>query len=524
MNRRHRRRSILKATVQSGLPTWSSRANEALSLSEGLHQCDRFFYYAFGECDLPTMIYNDQGERLVEPLRHEVDFQFANKISALAQGEIGARFIFSDETLVFAYDDMKRWPLAPQEVAYVVTRIDRSWFNDTTDLDLTPSEFTLVGLMLSGRDLAAAALEVGASYDTKRKQVRQIFEKADVKGQAALLREVSLALTSAIFAELLRPDQKKSEVELAQRVFGRDVVVHSISFGTGQEVPVWEFGARRGLPVFYFHSMLAPIMFDPDMAKRLKNHNIRILSVPRHFVDTRIGVGNAQQKILRSCAEIVEYFCDEPVICLGESAGCSWAAQFSQYYPSLVSEVVFVATPQAINPEDVTRVWSRTETLFNEVSTHVRRDERVIAGLTRIYNTIARVPALARRSLDFMLRHSPADQASIHTAFNTLALEDWLRLIANKSNRSSIDEIVHLHSDWVHNLEKIERPIRFFHGTEDPLCPIEDAEAMAAGLSGADFTAFDDAGHLVLGQRLNHILDALFVNQKSNENVTEQSV
>ncbi len=61
------------------------------------------------------------------------------------------------------------------------------YLSTCTALDLTSSEFTLIGLLLRGHDLATAASYVGANYDTKRKQIRVVFNKALVKTQGALL-------------------------------------------------------------------------------------------------------------------------------------------------------------------------------------------------------------------------------------------------------------------------------------------------------------------------------------------------
>lgn len=524
MNKRHTQRPGLTETVQTGLPTWTDRAHAALSLPENMRVCDRFFYNAFGDCALPVMIYGDHGERLVHPLNANDTSRFPEKIEALAARAHGPGFTTCEAGLIYIYDQLDRWPLAPVDVACVAMLVDRDWFAMCTGLDLTSSEFELVGLLLSGHGLASAATRVGARYDTKRKQVRLILEKAGVSGQPALLRELALVLSSNILNDLLRPDQGNPEVDLARQVYGRDVVIHSISLGASHDIPVWEFGARRGQPILYFHSMLAPIMFTPDMVAQLKHHNLRLLMIPRHFFGSKTGTGTPQRQILQAASEIVGYFCGEPVICMGESAGCAWAAQFTLHYPEQVSEVIFVATPQAIRPEDAARALSRSVSLLTEISTRIRKDERVIAGLTRVYNTIARVPSLARKSLDFMLRQAPSDLASIDTAFSSLALSEWVRLIANKAARASIDEVAHLHSDWVKNLHQLTRPMRFFHGAEDTLCPIEDAKAMASNLPNARFTAFEEAGHLVLGQRLDEILGALFVAQNVKDNVTEQSV
>jgi pimeloyl-ACP methyl ester carboxylesterase len=524
MNKQHKQRSNLTETLQTGLPTWTDHAGASLALPEHQLFCDRFFYDAFGDCALSVMIYCDRGERLVHPLNASESSRFPDKIATLAARSHGPGFVMSDAGLVYVYDRLDRWTLMPDYVAFVAIIVERDWFATCTGLDLTSSEFELVGLLLSGHDLTSAAAHVGARYDTKRKQVRLILEKAEVSGQPALLRELVLALSSHIFNDLFQPGQGRPEVDLARQVYGHGVVIHSISLGASLDIPVWEFGARRGQPILYFHSMLAPIMFTKDLVAQLEKHNLRLLMIPRHFFRSKKGAGTAQRQILQAACEIVDYFCEEPVICMGESAGCAWAAQFTLQYPDLVSEVVFVATPQAIRLEDAVRTLSSTVSLLTEISTRIRQDERVIAGLTRVYNAIARVPSLARRSLDFMLRQAPSDLASIDTAFSSLALGEWVRLIANKAARASIDEVAHLHSDWVKNLQQLSRPMRFFHGAEDTLCPIEDAKAMACDLRNAQFTTFQGAGHLVLGQRLDAILGALFVPQNANDSVTEQSV
>ncbi|MEJ8561890.1 alpha/beta hydrolase [Yoonia sp. GPGPB17] len=517
-------RSALQETVQAGLPTWRDHANGTLSLPDDMRVFDRFFFGAFGDCNLPVTLYGHDGRRLVHPLSPGETSPFPEHFAEFAGRANGPRFAMTEAGLVYVFDRLERWPLAPRSVAAIAVFVTRETFAASTALDLTPSEFRLVSLLLTGHDLASAAAFVDASYDTKRKQVRLILEKAGVNGQPALLREISIALSSYILDDLLRPDQRSPEVDLVRDVYGRDVVVHSISFDATRDIPVWEFGARRGQPILYFHSMLAPIMFTPDMVEELRAKNLRLLMIPRHFFRANDGAGTAQRQILKAASEIVEYFCGEPVICMGESAGCAWAAQFTRHHPEQVSEVVFVATPQAIRPEDEARVLSGSAALFSEVSTRFRQDGRVIAGLTRIYNAIARVPSLGRKSLDFMLREAPSDLASIDVAYRSLALGEWIRLIANKAARASIDEVAHLHSDWVKDLSSLTRPMRFFHGVEDTLCPIDDARAMAAGIPGTTFRSFEDAGHLVLGQKLDQILDGLFVDQNANDSVIEQSV
>jgi len=503
------RRSHLTETVQSGLPTWTGRAGEALILEADLHACDRFFYQTFGDCACPVNLYASDGTRLVETLAGEKEATFPAAITAIPDQTDGPGFAVEDGQLFYLFDGMDRWPHAPQTVARVAVMVTEDWLRTHADIDLTTSEFALLAHLLAGHDVRSAAAALGTSYDTKRKQLQQITDKVGVSTQAALLREVSLQVSALILDDILRPEVRNREVALAQEVYGRDVVVHSITIGEAQDVPIWEFGARRGQPILYFHSMLAPVVFKSDMVDVLEARNLRLLMLPRHFFGGRTKVGKPQTQVLSALAEVVDYLCGEPVMCLGESAGCAWVAHFARHFPEHVREVVLVATPQAGQPEAILREAPRTATVFAEISTKIRTDDRVIAGLTRIYNSIARVPSLARRSLEFMLRQAPADQATIEAAFNDLRLADWLRLIANDGARASIDEVAHLQSDWVPDIFAIDRPIRFYHGDQDTLCPVEDAAAMAAAVPGASFRRFDGCGHLVLGQEFEAIVDDL---------------
>lgn len=239
-------RSALVETIQLGLPAWSGRAAGALSVPDGVQACEQFFFGAFDGCQYPVMVYDQMAQRLIHPLAQGDEPTFPESLPAFKEYAKAPTFVMSKDALIFIFNRLDRWPLAPAEVAFVAVSIERELFNAATGMSLTPSEYSLVSLLLAGHNLQSAADYTGASYDTKRKQVRTILEKASLSGQAALLREVSLAISSDVLNDLLQPDQRRPEVELAQRTYGRDVVIHSISIGTSRDVPVWEFGARRG--------------------------------------------------------------------------------------------------------------------------------------------------------------------------------------------------------------------------------------------------------------------------------------
>ncbi len=193
---------------------------------------------------------------------------------------------------------------------------------------------------------------------------------------------------------------------------------------------------------------------------------------------------------------------------MGDSAGYTWVAQFNRELLRQVGEIILVGKPKAILPQNAGRFLPRSMTLFTEYSNRIGNDDRGNAGLTRVFNAIDRVPILSRRSTDFMVGRAASDLVSIEESYSKLFLSGRIRLIANKAPSASIVDVAHLHFDWVRDLHS---------WTEDALCTNDDAKDTVGALPSATFQALEGTGHLVLGQKLDFILDFLFAYPKPEE-------
>jgi pimeloyl-ACP methyl ester carboxylesterase/DNA-binding CsgD family transcriptional regulator len=483
---------------------------------------ERFFYQNFSGCRLPANLIDRRGKRQIHSVTTEVEKEFPPVIRMPEQSASGCAFVVEEDKLYFLYDRMERWADAPDHVALVAVRLDPERIAALAmqggDTRFAPSEYLLLAHLLTGLDLKAAAELLGASYDTKRKQIQIILDKLGAKTQTALLRTLSLEITGAVLDEILPQQERSIETALVKRQFGRNVITHNISIGDGPDIPIWEFGARRGRPVLYFHSMLAPIVFHDEMVDLLKAHDLRWLIVPRHFLELD-GRGDIQARLNQltdALVETVEYLFNEPLICLAESAGVPWAVHFAKHNPDLVSRLVLAATPQVAQPVET----SDSSTLFVEMSQRLRRDERIITGLTQIYNAFSRVPALAQKGLAHMYRKSPADSACLDSLFQKPHLAEWLRLIANHATFASVDELKNLQRDWLSDLKATSCEKIFFHGEEDPISPIEDIRAIAKHLPEAHFHTVENAGHLVLSQHFGALLSQIAATDSTLQRVS----
>lgn len=491
-------------------------SEDSILLSPEQHaQSERFFYRHFARCRLPVNIYDMEGTPQINAFAPDYEQVFPAQLRMPHQSLSGCAFTVIKDQLYFLYDRVERWPDAPDHIAFFAVHLDASHLASLSDTELNialaPSEYVLLAYLLSGKDLQAAATAVGASYDTKRKQVRTVLEKFGAKSQTALLRSLSLDITAAVLDELLPIQDRRPESDQIKRQFGREVVVNHLTIGENDEIPIWEFGARRGQPVLYFHSMLSPVLFDDELVRTLKAQKLRMLLIPRHFLSFahQAEADIRMSRFSNALSEIVDYLTDEPILCLAESAGVPWAAHFARHHPDHVSKLVLCSTPQLFKAVKD----SAAPTIFVEMSQRLRSDARVLVGLTQVYNALSRVPAFAQKGLAHLFRKSASDIANLDTLFARAHLADWLRLIANHATLASIDEMISLQRDWRTDLLGTRCPVVMIHGREDPISPIDDAADIAKDIPEAQFETVENAGHLLFSQAAHRVLSHLVADQ-----------
>ncbi|WP_146010243.1 alpha/beta fold hydrolase [Acidimangrovimonas sediminis] len=477
---------------------------ELLTRPERESESERFFHRHFARSGFPVNLYDTGGLRQIEPFLPDQEAGFPATLLMPRHSASGCAFVVAEGRLYFLYDRIEQWDDAPQHLAFVAVQIGPGGLPGLSAIapqgpDLSNSEYQLLAQLLAGRNLKAAAAALGASYDTKRKQVQVVLDKFGADSQTALLRGLTLEITAMVMDGLLPTLQRRPEAALVKRQFGGDVVVNTITAGDDLDLPIWEFGARHGRPILYFHNMLTPLVFRDDMAEVLRRNGLRWLVVPRHFLDGAGMPGDSDRRmtrLMRALADTVDYLAEAPVICLGESAGVSWAIHFARHNPGLVDHLMLTATPQPMAMPGA----EHRPTIYAEISDKLRRDVRVTAGLARVYNALARVPTLARKGLRHLYRHSPPDLATVEEMCAQPHFFDWLRLIANVATRSSMDEIRGLQRNWVADLRALDGDVTFIHGAEDTISPADEIETLAASLPGAEFLRIENAGHFVMSQ------------------------
>nr|WP_272210315.1 LuxR C-terminal-related transcriptional regulator [Marinicella sp. W31]MDC2876183.1 LuxR C-terminal-related transcriptional regulator [Marinicella sp. W31] len=278
--RRHLSRlaEIPRLFAPATLPRGWDEDDPAIRNARHQIEVQQFFHTRLPTFDMPCCLLDKEGESVYFG---DSDFRPA-RLMLPEVNEHGISISEHANHIVVLLELRRYWNNPPSGAAWLALSVGPRFFDAmTSDSGLTNSEYQLVTGLLSGLDLKQVAERLNASYDTKRKQLQIIFQKFGVTSQAALIRLISTRLMGYFIETLSRPVSEKPERKLLARHYGSDVLVHSVALESGKELPVWEFGDRRGRSCILFHGLISPTILCEEKVAILRQHGLRWIVVPR---------------------------------------------------------------------------------------------------------------------------------------------------------------------------------------------------------------------------------------------------
>ncbi|MAM13742.1 MAG: hypothetical protein CML23_25475 [Rhizobiaceae bacterium] len=484
--------SFFKATA---LPQHWDRDEPGVFDARRQLEIRQFLHRALPDFDLPGAVFDAGGDKVLSVDETE---KLPENLALPENGDEGIAFRACNGRLVVLFNLRRHWSCVPDDALWLALELDQAFVEEvtlTSGARLTGSEYQLLGCLLAGFDLKEAAAALNTSYDTKRKQLQVIFQKFDVASQAALTRTLSLRLLGFFTEAFGRRAPASPERTLLRRHYGRDVLVHSVALENGTELPVWEFGDRKGKPCLYFHSLLSPTVLCNDKVKILNRNGLRWLVVPRFFSP---GASSAEPSHVletqtEAVAEYIRHFVGGPVTCVATNAGVSWAVHFAARFPELTECLMLAGVP---HPPSMAS-GSKNRGLQSALTNASRKNPHIFAALVRAYAAIARRPELAGRAYRHGYRESPADLAVIEHYIDTGWALDWLSLIAERSTTSIVADLATNQRDWAAQAKTLPMPVSLLQGAQDKMCPPEVASELATQIA-APLAIVPDAGHLLV--------------------------
>ncbi|MBB4120292.1 alpha/beta fold hydrolase [Martelella radicis] len=526
--RRHLSRlaEIPKLLGSAALPRGWEEDDPEIREARSQIEVQQFFHTRLPAFDMPCCLLDSEGHAV-----YGSDEAFRpQELQLPAVNEHGVFISEHNNDLVLLLDVSRYWSDPPPRAAWLALNIGPRFFDTLTanpETGLTNSEYSLLSSLLAGHDLKQAAERLNTSYDTKRKQLQVIFQKFEVTSQAALTRLVSTRLMAYFIETLSRPLDDRPERKLLARHYGRDVLVHAVALESGKELPVWEFGDRRGRPLVFFHGLLSPSTFYEDKVTLLRRHGLRWIVVPRFFVpgaaDTHpLGFLETYSDAL---AEYVRHFIGEPVTCVAVNSGVSWAVHFAHRHPELASRLVIAGAPYP--PSHSMGVADRS--MQAALSNAIRQRPFVLSALVRSYAMLTRSPALAARAYRHAYRDCPADLATIDRYIETGWALEWLRLIGERATASVVADLAVNERGWEHEAADLQQPLAFLHGGQDTMCPPAAIARFCEGIARAELQLVPDAGHHVAASHFPRLCalaagDLLLRDEPTSSAVPEKTI
>ncbi|WP_174804290.1 alpha/beta fold hydrolase [Martelella limonii] len=466
-----------------------------------------FFYKTLPPFDLPVCLLNCDGTVVLSD--GETD-ALPKRFDLPPRDEQGFAFREHEGVLQVVLAVRHYWPQAPDGAEWLAIAADRAFFERQAPLDvarLTASEYQLIAQLLAGYELKEAAERLGASYDTKRKQLQVVFQKFDVTNQAALARSISASLMSYLIATFSGARDHSPERKLLFRHFAGKVTMHSVTLQNGAELPIWEFGDRRGKPCLFFHGLLSPTLYCDDKVDILRRHGLRFLVAPRFFIE---GFDHSDplrflETYTEALAEMVRHLIGGPVTCVAVNSGVSWATHFATRHPDLVKSLVIAGAPF---PPSIAAPASE-RSMQAALASAVRQRPIVIGAIVKAYAALARSPALAARAYRHAYRESPADLAVIDQSIKAGWALSWLRLIGERSSASVVADLAVNQRGWDQDIGALLMPILFLQGADDKMSPPAPIAALAETNPNADCRIIPEVGHHLAASRFELLAGTL---------------
>ncbi len=272
----------------------------------------------------------------------------------------------------------------------------------------------------------------------------------------------------------------------------------------GRTLGYARYGDPDGTPVVYHHGGLSCRRDIAFADARLRERGVQVLAPDRP------GTGTSTR---RPGMRIADVFADTRVLVdtlglerfalLGWSAGGPYTLACAHGFGDRVSGA---ATVGGAGPLDTT-----------ELVRGLGLDaDRLLFTLARFAPLLARLPlALARRVPARWISsrmgqgfNSPADRAAI-AAMAPDEAHDWFIEAARQGTAGIVDDYRALICEWGFQLEDVRAPVILWQGAEDRIVPLQETRGLAERLPAAEVRIVPAAGHFLLREHLDAILDGV---------------
>ena len=359
-----------------------------------------------------------------------------------------------------------------------------------TAFDFTEAETAIARELSAGRTVAEIAAARERSVHTVKTQLKSLLRKANVAGQADLVRLV--AVLASMSEHGARDMDATAEPPSSLRIGDRNV-----------EVLVR--GPADGSPVLFLHGMLDGTMLSDRLDGELGARGIRLVCPARPGFgrsDPLPDPRPALDRVADDIAATMDALGIERAPVIGHWSGSLYAIAAWDRHPDRVAGVVCVgggvpirSMRQIADMAPRQRVVALTARYMPSLLPAVLR-----AGIAQIDRDLsAFMDALYPRGLHDRDLIDALDLAPlVHAGY---------RFAVRSGYHGFLMDSFHVVRDWSARMERSDRPLRYVHGAHDPVVTARSVMDASLSWPRIEPRIRPDAGQLVLQQHPAAVLD-----------------
>lgn len=288
---------------------------------------------------------------------------------------------------------------------------------------------------------------------------------------------------------------------------------HRLTLADGRRLAYTEYGDSDGSCVLFFHGtpgsrLDARLLHDPA-----RDGGVRLVAVDRP------GIGASDPQPERTyldwpsdVAALLRHLGERRVSLLGFSSGAPYALVCAATAALPIERVAVVSGNSPVDDPEVRRVLPPDSKayLFLKERAEWAASAATYAMLAPTRLVTSRWPRIGGRVYAAFM--SAGDRRVIRGYSATYGPATGLAGVVEAlrgGTRGVRDDVAIEFAEWGFDLGDVSVPVDVFHGAEDPLVPLPQAEYVARSIPDARLHVFDGVGHLVLYEHATEILTTL---------------
>ena len=353
---------------------------------------------------------------------------------------------------------------------------------------LSLAEQDILRGVVEGKQLSEIAEERGRSIQTIRTQSKSLLRKTGASSQVGLVR-LFAAISLSIPHNSDHPANQGDRLTHLLRT-------RFIELPNEPPIQIDEYGSPAGHPVILFHGLFTGTGLTARASAFIAQSGLRVIAPWRpnwhRSEKAEWTPKDSPKKFAAILRQIIDHYEFEKVTLVGRFTGSIYALAAAQALGDRVQSTILLSSTPPIIDHTQLKAMSGWQKVFAYAITYT---PSVVPILVRGMRQFLFRQETAKFLAGFYAKPSADVDARQDPALQQLIAEQVEKSFA-QGTKGHEQDLMLTGSDWRDYSKNIFTPVLFIHGTENPVDPITEIEALVESMPSAELLPIERAGQL----------------------------